>query len=292
MLGYSFDGKAYSESNTYKVSRNGNVTITVKDNAGNETSIVKTIENITNTKPMIKLSNNGGEYVIPTGADRVKVNTTIEVEAQHDCEIYYAISESKTTEPTKYNHIAGNKVELNMDMTEGTWYLWTYAVDNTSHLTSAKYVSEAFIVRPAIVFNTGEGSCICKVETINGVNYVIVPVNTTANDLLKQITSSYDVTIKMSDSNKEVAGDSKLATNLMIVIGSTNEQHRIVVKGDLTGDGIVDIRDLTKMNRYRVEKDTLDKAEFLAGDLIEDGKIDIKDLTKLNQYRLNKINEL
>lgn len=292
LAGYSFEGKAYATTNTYKVSRNGDVTISVKDNAGNETSIVKTIENITNMKPMIKLSNNGGEYAIRTGADKVKVNTTIEVDAQHDCTIYYAISQSKTTEPTNYSNIKGNKVELSLDMAQGTWYLWTYAIDNTSNFPSAKYVSEAFTASPAIVFDTSEGSCIRKVETINGVSYVIVPVNTTANDLLERITSPCNVTIKMSDSNKEVAGDSNLATNEMIVIDSINEQHRIVVKGDLTGDGIVDIRDLTQINRYRINKATLDKAEFLAGDLVEDGKVDILDLTKLNQYRLNPKIEL
>lgn len=294
---YSFDGgetwqtsptKRYTEVTTIRANQ-----LKVKDRVGNIGTYNQEISiGVNATAPIIKLSNNGGEYAIPGGAEIAKVNTTIEVEAQHDCIVYYTVSDSKETEPTSYNSVTGNRVELNIDMPQGTWYLWTYAVDDTSNLTSAKYVSEAFIISPALVFNTGEGSCIRKVETINGVNYVIVPVNTTANDLLKQITSSYDVTIKMSDSNKEVAGDSKLATNQMIVIGSTNQQHRIVVKGDLTGDGIVDIRDLTKMNRYRVEKDTLDKAEFLAGDLIEDGKIDMKDLTKLNQYRLNKINEL
>lgn len=292
LAGYSFEGKAYATTNTYKVSRNGDITISVKDKAGNETSIVKTIENITNMKPMIKLSNNGGEYAIRTGADKVKVNTTIEVDAQHDCTIYYAISQSKTTEPTNYSNIKGNKVELSLDIAQGTWYLWTYAIDNTSNFPSAKYVSEAFTASPAIVFDTSEGSCIRKVETINGVSYVIVPVNTTANDLLERITSPCNVTIKMSDSNKEVAGDSNLATNEMIVIDSINEQHRIVVKGDLTGDGIVDIRDLTQINRYRINKATLDKAEFLAGDLVEDGKVDILDLTKLNQYRLNPNIEL
>lgn len=294
---YSFDGGASWQTSPTKIYTEaitiGANQLKVKDKVGNIGSYGSAVSVvISGTAPIIKIENNGGDYIIPTGENVAKVHPTIEVDTENNCTIYYAVSESNTTEPTNYANVVANKVQLNIDMTQGTWYLWIYAVDNISNIASTQYVSEAFTVRPAIIFDTTEESCITKVETINGVNYVIVPVNTTVNDLLKCITSPYKVTIKMSDSNKEVAGDSKLATNEMIVINSINEEHRVVVKGDVTGNGKIGLGDLTKLNQYRLNKIALDRAEFLAGDVTEDGKISLGDITKLNQYRLNKINEL
>lgn len=295
---YSFDGgaswqtsptKIYTESTTIQ-----NNQLKVKDRVGNIGTYNGTVSVIVNgLAPIIKLENNGGNFVIPVGKNVSTVHPKIEVDTENNCTIYYAISQSNTTEPSKYDNVVSNKAELNIDLPEGTWYLWTYAIDNSLNLSSIKYVSEAFIVSSAVVFDTTtDGTCIEKVEIINGTNYVIVPIETTVSDLLKYIKSPYNVTIRRLDSDKELAGDSKLVTNEIINVDEVNQQYKIVVKGDVTGNGKVGLSDITKLNQYRLNKTVLNDAEFLAGDVTEDGKIGLGDITKLNQYRLNKIEEL
>ncbi len=188
LAGYSFNGGAYSTTNTYTVSKNGDVTIKVKDNAGNETSIVKTIENI---------------------------------------------------------------------------------------------------IEPAISFDTtSEGTCIREVKTIDNVNYVVVPEGTTAENLLKYIISPYGLTIKKAD-NTDVSGDSIVATSYII---NANIPCRVVVKGDVTGDGEVDLGDILRLNEYRLDsKKELTTAEFIAGNMIDtDDEINMSDILALNEYRLNR----
>lgn len=188
LAGYSFNGGVYSTTNTYTVSKNGDVTIKVKDNAGNETSIVKTIENI---------------------------------------------------------------------------------------------------IEPAISFDTtSEGTCIREVKTIDNVNYVVVPEGTTAENLLKYIISPYGLTIKKAD-NTDVSGDSIVATSYII---NANIPCRVVVKGDVTGDGEVDLGDILRLNEYRLDsKKELTTAEFIAGNMIDtDDEINMSDILRLNEYRLNR----
>lgn len=272
---YSFNGEEYSRNNTFKVIENGNVKIKIKDGIGNESEEkVVNITKIDNIAPIIIGVEQKpiSQYITEI---KIKASDTESGLAEYsfDGGISWQTSYKKTY--TKPTIIEPNQLQVR---------------DKVGNVEV--YSSEISIIKPTIIFDIAEGSCINKVEKINEVNYVIVSVNTTANDLLKYISSPYNVTIKMSDSNKEVSGDSKLATNEMLVIDSIKEQHRVVVTGDVTGDGKVDMKDLTKINQYRIEKTTLDKAEFLAGDITGDGKVDIKDVTKLNQYRLNKINKL
>lgn len=78
VLGYSFAGKSYNENDTYTVSKNGNVTIKVKDNVGHITSKTITIKKIDNIKPVIKnIERNISE-------DKRKIILTIDAEDPED----------------------------------------------------------------------------------------------------------------------------------------------------------------------------------------------------------------
>ena len=65
--------------------------------------------------------------------------------------------------------------------------------------------------------------------------------------------------------------------------GSKVEEYTIVVLGDTNGDGEAEIRDMVKINNYRLYKTTtnFEGAYQEAGDVNKDGQIDIRDMDEL-----------
>lgn len=146
--------------------------------------------------------------------------------------------------------------------------------------------------------NTESGSSVLSVAAVNDVNYIVVAKDTKVSDVLKDVTlntDAYEMVIKDAKNESVVGATDTVKTNQMIVVDaiSKNAQCKIVVKGDVTGDGSVEMGDILKLNQGRNGKITLNDAEKLAGNVAgSDDKIDMSDILKLNQYRLNKINEL
>ena len=65
--------------------------------------------------------------------------------------------------------------------------------------------------------------------------------------------------------------------------------YKLIVKGDLTGEGKVNIADLTTLNRGILGKITLKEEQIKAGDLDKNNRISIADLSTLNKHVLGKI---
>ena len=60
------------------------------------------------------------------------------------------------------------------------------------------------------------------------------------------------------------------------------------VKGDINGDGVLDILDLSMLNKHLIGKKIIDDAQSLiAADINKDGVVDIVDLSILNK-EINK----
>ncbi|MFR1297558.1 MAG: dockerin type I repeat-containing protein [Coprobacillus cateniformis] len=61
-----------------------------------------------------------------------------------------------------------------------------------------------------------------------------------------------------------------------------------IIKGDINGDGVFDIVELTILNKHLIETQRIiDSKWLIAADLNKDGKIDIVDLSILNK-KINK----
>ncbi len=54
--------------------------------------------------------------------------------------------------------------------------------------------------------------------------------------------------------------------------------------GDISNDGIVDIRDVTTANQYIIKALTLDDTQLANGDVIADGTVDISDLGQIKKF--------
>ena len=73
------------------------------------------------------------------------------------------------------------------------------------------------------------------------------------------------------------------------VNGSNVTQNaKIHLKGDITGDGKINIFDVNNANLHFKKKTTLSGYELLCGDVTGDKKINIFDVNKLNLHFKNK----
>lgn len=144
-----------------------------------------------------------------------------------------------------------------------------------------------------ININTDAGSSVETTKQVNNMNYIVVSKDKKVSDVLKDVTvntDSYKVVIKDANAQNVINDTDKVTTNQTIILdGLSNDvQCRIVVKGDVTGDGSIDLGDVLRLNEYRLDNTKkLTDAEFIAGNIVDkDDKIDMSDILGLNEYRL------
>ena len=124
---------------------------------------------------------------------------------------------------------------------------------------------------------------------INDNKYVInVQPSTILSNFKKQLNDGVQCTVR--ENNTSISDNSTIKTSQQISVG--NNTYKMVVKGDVNGDGIADIRDIMQINKHRLNKTKLENEYLKAGDVNEDGVSDIRDLMQINKYRLGKITNL
>lgn len=88
---------------------------------------------------------------------------------------------------------------------------------------------------------------------------------------------SYVVEVAIKDSTGEIA--TSIITTKVTDAGGTD-----VLKGDTNGDGIVNVRDVTLLQKYLVDEVSIDQIIIEACDTNEDGTINIRDATYMQRY--------
>ena len=143
--------------------------------------------------------------------------------------------------------------------------------------------------------NIGTGSSVQATKQVNNMSYIVVAKDTTVSDILKDVTlntDAYSLVIKDANAENIMNSTDKLKTNQTIIVNglSDNAQCKIVVKGDVTGSGNIDLGDVLRLNEYRLDHTKkLTDAEFIAGNMMDtDDEIDMSDILGLNEYRLNQ----
>ncbi len=112
----------------------------------------------------------------------------------------------------------------------------------------------------------------------------------------KGLTDNINVaggTVQVVDKDgKEVSDDTKIGTGMQVKT-SDGTTYTVVVKGDLNGDGLINIGDTVKMKKHIVETEKLTGIYLQAADIDEDGfPAKAKDLARLVDYQLNLIDKL
>ena len=118
-----------------------------------------------------------------------------------------------------------------------------------------------------------------------------IPINTTEEEFKKNVDLNVGYTIQfVKQTNKKNIG-----TNTLIKIykdGTLHTEYTAIVKGDITGDGIISLADLSRFYNYYQGNITMNKYFELSADVKEDGKFSLADLSKFYNYYQGKINKL
>ena len=120
-----------------------------------------------------------------------------------------------------------------------------------------------------------------------------ISLDTTYNDLLKNVNTNGIVTVVDYQGNK-VSLDSKVKTSdvLIIKLISSETRYTLSVFGDVTGSGSVTAGDVAKLYQNVKGKITFDEISILAGDVTKNGKIEINDVAKAYTYLKGKLSSL
>ena len=88
---------------------------------------------------------------------------------------------------------------------------------------------------------------------------------------------------------------SNIGTNSLIKIykdGMLHKEFVGIVKGEITGDGLITLADMSKFYNYYQKNITMNKYFELAADVNGDSKFSLADLSKFYNYYQGKINKL
>ena len=102
--------------------------------------------------------------------------------------------------------------------------------------------------------------------------------------------------IKIYDTEgNEVEEDEIVKTGLIIKLeihGTVHDEAVIIVRGDINGDGLVNIMDKSKLSEHILRIEEIEGYGFYAADVYENDLINIQDKSKLSDYILRVIDSL
>ena len=143
------EGIDYQITGTQVIVKNSGiaVTATAQDIAGNTVKATMIIYNIDKEAPIVTLTTNGGNYIMPSDGN-AKIETVITAEDVGGSDLKtleYAWSQSNTTEPTEWTKFNNGEEVIKSDITvAGIWYLWVRVTDNAGNSNILK--SKEFII--------------------------------------------------------------------------------------------------------------------------------------------------
>ena len=119
-----------------------------------------------------------------------------------------------------------------------------------------------------------------------------IALNTNVSTIISNVKNKYtNATISIVDKNNKSKTNGNIATGDKITIVNNNAtiSFTVSVKGDVSGDGAIDISDLAMIKANMLSKINLSGANKTAADINKDGAIDISDLAMVKAHMLGKI---
>lgn len=111
------------------------------------------------------------------------------------------------------------------------------------------------------------------------------------SNIISKITNTHHfATVKVFDANgtEITKGASKTGQTITITNAGTTESFSLVIYGDATGDGLIDIRDLLVLQKDIVGASKLSGAYLKAANVNKDKELDIRDLLLVQKYILGQ----
>ena len=115
--------------------------------------------------------------------------------------------------------------------------------------------------------------------------------NTSIDNFKSNIISNSLITTKIYKDNIEVGVSTKIATGQILKTYFSDEllsEYKLIVSGDINGDGQANASDILKMKMHILGKNILEDIIFTAGDIDENNSVNATDIIYLKRYILGK----
>ncbi|MFR0822941.1 MAG: dockerin type I repeat-containing protein [Clostridia bacterium] len=96
-----------------------------------------------------------------------------------------------------------------------------------------------------------------------------------------------DKNLKLQHQNNELDENDIIKTGDILTVGKNN--YTLIIKGDVSKDGLTNIMDIMKIKRYVIVASGLNEEQKEAADANSDGKIDIKDVMNITRMIINNL---
>ena len=221
--------------------------IELKDDLGNSTKVTVIVTNIDKEAPVVTGVEEGKTY-----------NASVQIQITE--------KNLNTIKLTK-NGVVVENYDIDKKITEDGEYTLT-VTDKAGNITIVNF--KISIVGELVVEFDGY-----QIEQSNKIEYINkIKPETTVEQMKNKIRTNGEVEI-YKETTKITDKNAKVGTGMIIkiLLGQEKKEYKIVVRGDLTGDGLMGRTDLLKLARYQVGLDkTLQEEHIRATDIYEDKK--------------------
>lgn len=134
-------------------------------------------------------------------------------------------------------------------------------------------------------------------EILNGIGLKVngnfasnIEVGSDISNIINSILNKYHFSeVKVTDTanNSITSGQVKTGQKITITNSGITSTFAVILYGDPSGDGLIDIRDLLVIQKHLVKSKTITEEYLTASDINKDGTVDIRDLLLEQKYLLN-----
>ena len=147
---------------------------------------------------------------------------------------------------------------------------------------------------PAPVTNKGANYYINKLNVRNNSGYINgINPGTTASTILSKLTDAKAVSI-INTNGKGLSGNNQVGTNTTITItdadGTTKYSFKVVIYGDVNGDGNITAGDYVSIKNHILNKNNLNDTAIKGADVNKSGTVTAGDYVIIKNYILKKTN--
>lgn len=285
-------------------------TVEFQDEDGNELSTQKIAYMDSAKEP--EVPEKAGYKFVGWSSDEYKeVKYDVTVKAKYVAEDEYATVALDNEALTLYE---GKTAELTAIVTPSsqvttplTWTSSDSKVAEVSDDGKVTALSAGTAVITVTVDETGE-TAECKVTVKRDINTTLTLTDHTklsvddhgflrgidaADNTVKNIKNQFvnaNIVIK-NKAGKELADDAMVGTGSKVVLMKSDallDEIEIVITGEITGDGVINNRDVSMIARALLDKEVPSDSQILAADVNGDGRVDNKDIALISRSLVGK----
>lgn len=231
----------------------------------------------------LDVSQNGDATLKNLNISSCKLNPDFQSSAyNYDCYIDETVKElNVSAEPTNSRATVKYEEKTIIDSDEKTIKILVTAVNGTSQ----EYI---------INIHREKREKITPVEILNNVGIKVndeyisnIAIGSDISNIINSVLNKYHfATIKITEANGQEIKEGIAKTGQIITLSSDGETitRKIVIYGDTTGDGIIDIRDLLSIQKHLLKSKILEHEYFEASDVNKSKNVDIVDLLQEQKH--------